>query len=278
MCRSLATTRSTFLHYWCRFVCWVLHYCTIQSFESHTSCTVTCVAMVTQQTVMQTSMAHMSFVDTIPAMTFFLCWTTTSLLLWLYICWAKYVKLVEAWYPHVLNTWPSCIATYTPFLPSISCNTICAPLSSSSPVLFPAMSLPNGIHRCFTFTHSCFTVSHPSSAFTTTYSHKLSVVDNSYAHVHFTSLLTAEPEPWPSEQDVYITGTEQDNDETGIAVLQPNAGRRCQAVHALPPVGHQWQHYIDRFDTEGTTPVLGLASRWVNGSVFNKRNVIGNPY
>ena len=86
----------------------------------------------------------------------------------------------------------------------------------------------------------------------------------------FTSLLTAEPEPWLSEQDVYITGTEQDNDETGITALQPNTGRRCQAVHALPHDGHLWQHYIDWFDTEGTTPVLGLATRWIKGSVFNK--------
>ena len=80
-------------------------------------------------------------------------------------------------------------------LPSIACNTICFHLSSSSPVQFPAMRLPNGIRSCFTFTYSCFTVSHPSTAFTATFSHKLPIVDNSYAHVHFTSLLTAEPEP-----------------------------------------------------------------------------------
>ena len=38
------------------------------------------------------AMAHMSFVDSFPAMTF-LCWTTPSLLLWLYICWAKCVNV-----------------------------------------------------------------------------------------------------------------------------------------------------------------------------------------
>ena len=36
----------------------------------------------------------------------------------------------------------------------------------------------------------------------------------------FTSLLlTAEPEPWSSQQDVYIISTEQDNSKTGIEIL-----------------------------------------------------------
>ena len=209
VCWSLATNRSTFLHYWCRFVCWVPHYCTIQSFESHTHImrshmcshgnTAECDAN-------KLASAHMSFIDSFPAMTFFLCWTTTSLLIWLYICWAKCVHVsnsnwcitdewactaeyelrpaicasqyvrqlfvvaclsfdvsrggwvkaqVEAWYPHVFNTWSNCIATYTPFLPAIACNTICAPLSSSSPLLFPAMRLRmayiSALHYLFLF-------------------------------------------------------------------------------------------------------------------------------
>ena len=58
--------------------------------------------------------------------------------------------------------------THTPLLSSIACNTIYFLFSISSPDLFPAMRLPNGIRSCFTFTYFCFTVRHDSSAFTTT--------------------------------------------------------------------------------------------------------------
>ena len=116
----------------------------------------------------------------------------------------------------------------------------------------------------------CLTVSHTSSAFASTCANRLPILDNPHAHVYFTSLLTAEPEPWSSEQDDYITGTEQDNNQTGIALWGHNTERGCQAVHSPPPVGSWQEHYIDRFDTVLTPRVLGLAARRWFGVAFLK--------
>ena len=103
-----------------------------------------------------------------------------------------------------------------------------------------------------------------SSAFTNTCANRLPTLDNPHTHVYFTSLLTAEPEPWSSEQDDYITGTEQDNNPTGIALWGHNTERGCQAVHSPPPVGPWQEHYIDRFDTVPTPNLLGPAARrWI---------------
>ena len=177
--------------------------------------------------------------------------------------------------PLTLSHWCSIACSQT-ISSCFACEAICSLLSHSLSVSFSARRLPNGIRICFTFIYFCFTVRHPCSAFTTTCSHQLPVVDNSYAQVYLTSLLTAEPQPWPSEQDVYITGTEQDNNETGIAGLQQwlKTGRRCQAVHALPPVGSQQQHYIDRFDTGCARPVLGQASRYKLSDIVLKWTVM----
>ena len=78
---------------------------------------------------------------------------------------------------------------------------------------------------------------------------------------HFTSLLTAEPEPWPSEKDDFITSPEQVNGEASFVLFEHNTGRGCQAVHSPPPVGPQHQHYIDWFVTIPTQTVLGVAAR-----------------
>ncbi len=99
----------------------------------------------------------------------------------------------------------------------------------------------------------------------------LYVIQN--AHVYFSSLLTAEPEPWPSEQDVHITSTEQDNGEASFGLSGLNTERTCQAVHSPPPVGPQQQHYIDRFVIIPTRTVLGLAARrWTVCGSFEENN------
>ena len=141
----------------------------------------------------------------------------------------------------------------------------------SSYVAYTTFVLYHVIHQSHTFSavrllcipaylhiFPCLTVSHPSSAFTSTSSNRLLILDN--PHVYF-SLLTVEPEPWSSEQDHYITDTEQDNNQTGIALSWHNTERGCQAVHSSPPVRSRQEHCIDRFDNVPTPKVLGLAAR-----------------
>ena len=98
------------------------------------------------------------------------------------------------------------------------------PLSCYSPV--PHCS-ETSLHTCIP---SRIPLSHSKSpllCFHSTSSNRLPFLDSPHTPVYFTSLLIAEPEPWPPEQDDYITGTEQDNNQTAIALWGHNTERGC---------------------------------------------------
>ena len=97
--------------------------------------TVTCVAMVTQQSVIQTDVQRMCGACVYTAESELRPAKCASQYIWqlfVVVCLSFEVTRggweraqVEAWYPHVLNTWPSCIHTLhffhplpvTPFVP-----------------------------------------------------------------------------------------------------------------------------------------------------------------
>ena len=195
----------------------------------------------------------------------------------IYVCCQAYISY-NCWF--VLNY---ALPVPFPSSPAFCFVSIVTPLGTlsshpiSSSVVYSTFVPYHVIHQSHTFSavrllcipaylhiFPCLTVSHPSSAFTSTSSNRLPILDNPHVHVYFISLFTAEPEPWSSEQDDNITVTEQDNNQTRIALSGRNTERGCQALHSSPPVGSRQEHCIDRFNTVPTPKVLGLAARrWI---------------